>query len=446
MKEMVEIAVEKIKPNPANPRLDLGDLTELAASIRENGIMQNLTVVPDGDGYMAVIGHRRLAAAKLAGLETAPCQIKDMTPKEQMSIMLAENIQRNSLTPYEQAQGFQTYMDLGADISEIVEKTGFSESTVRHRLKLAELDQDVLKEKSGEQILMKDYIELEGIKDVELRNEALKNIGTSEFAYSVCRAKEEEKKRTVREELIKKLDAFAMRKTHEEIDAINLKGTKYTCCKSIFLSEAEHFEVPEDTEDKTYYYVITGTDYPIAALYCESDEPKEVEIKLSPEHEAQIKAQAEIEGILKMMYKIRGDFIRNLTEAQCKEKITDVICGAAILNETAWMELEIYEALEEVCQLHEISDDIEEAAQQITKAIKGREHKVLVSAIYYAANPSEYARMTDWHGRYSKNESFAGIYRFIKALGYEMSDTEIRILDGTHPAYYKETEHSEVQG
>lgn len=200
MKQIVEIDVNDIRENPDNPRTDLGDLSELTQSIKESGVMQNLTVVPgdgseDGSGYTAVIGHRRLAAAKIAGLKTVPCYVVDLTPKEQISMMLAENIQRNNLTPFEQAQGFQLFMDLGADLKEIIRRTGLSESTVRHRLKLTELDQDVLKEKSGQQIFMKDYIRLEEIKDPELRNEAFKKIGESDFGYAVERAKETIEKR-----------------------------------------------------------------------------------------------------------------------------------------------------------------------------------------------------------------------------------------------------------
>ena len=83
--KLIEIGLKKSKKIPRIRRADLGDLTELAESIKKNGVMQNLTVVEDGDGHMAVIGHRRLAAAKLAGLKTVPCQVEDLTPKEQMS-------------------------------------------------------------------------------------------------------------------------------------------------------------------------------------------------------------------------------------------------------------------------------------------------------------------------------------------------------------------------
>ena len=74
---LTEIKIEKLYPHPQNPRKDIGDISELAESIKNQGIFQNLTVikggagVPEGeDGYTVIIGHRRLAASKLAGLET----------------------------------------------------------------------------------------------------------------------------------------------------------------------------------------------------------------------------------------------------------------------------------------------------------------------------------------------------------------------------------------
>lgn len=77
VKGIVTIGLEHIHPHPDNPRKDLGDLTELAESIKKNGIMQNLTVIPkEGEPgeYITIIGHRRSAAAKLAGVTEAPCR------------------------------------------------------------------------------------------------------------------------------------------------------------------------------------------------------------------------------------------------------------------------------------------------------------------------------------------------------------------------------------
>lgn len=145
------IAIERIHPHPDNPRKDLGDLTELAESIKANGVLQNLTVVPDEANnpatlYTAIIGHRRLAAATLAGLTELPCAVVKMTPAEQVKTMLMENMQRADLTVYEQAQGFQMMLDLGGTIQTVAQDTGFSEATVRRRVKMMELDQEQVPE------------------------------------------------------------------------------------------------------------------------------------------------------------------------------------------------------------------------------------------------------------------------------------------------------------
>ena len=134
---MIEmIPIGELMHHPENPRLDLGDLTELTESIRQNGVMQNLTVVPsetEKDRYLVVIGNRRMEAAKAAGLTELPCVVSFMNHKDQIATMLMENMQRADLTVYEQAQGFQMMMDLGFMPEEIEKKTGFSETTVRRR-------------------------------------------------------------------------------------------------------------------------------------------------------------------------------------------------------------------------------------------------------------------------------------------------------------------------
>lgn len=182
VKGIVTIGLEHIHPHPDNPRKDLGDLTELAESIKKNGIMQNLTVIPkEGEPgeYITIIGHRRSAAAKLAGVTEAPCRvIEGMTDKEQMSTMLEENMQRNDLTIWEQAQGFQMMLDLGETEDTIAEKTGFSKKTIRHRLNIAKLDSKTLMEKErqdGYQLSLTDLYELEKIKDVKTRDKILKD-------------------------------------------------------------------------------------------------------------------------------------------------------------------------------------------------------------------------------------------------------------------------------
>lgn len=172
-----------LHPHPENPRKDLGDLEELRESIRENGIMQNLTVVPDwdDDGYKILIGHRRFAASE-GIIDLLPCVIvPDLSPREQVGIMLAENMQRSDLTFIEQAHGFQLMMDLGDTVENISKKTGFSKQTIKHRLEISKLDKGAIEEaQKNYQLSISDFIELEKVKDLEERNRILEESMNSE--------------------------------------------------------------------------------------------------------------------------------------------------------------------------------------------------------------------------------------------------------------------------
>lgn len=249
--EIVMINVQNILPHPDNPRKELGDLTELAASIRENGILQNLTVVPNElCTYTAVIGHRRLAAAKLAEIDEVPCIISDMDYKTQVSTMLLENMQRSDLTVYEQAQGFQMMLDLGETISGIVEKTGFSESTVRHRIKLTELDQELLAEKAAENINITDLIKIEEIKDPERKNTLLKAIGTNDFNWKYNQFKNEEKAEKAKEYILENIKEYA--KPKEEATGTFKYKTYVSYASEDKIIEERIKQIRESDEDLYY--------------------------------------------------------------------------------------------------------------------------------------------------------------------------------------------------
>ncbi len=144
-----DLPVEDLHPNPNNPRRQVGDVADLEASIRSQGIKQPLLVTPTGetdiDGhaqYRVVIGHRRLAAAKQAGLESVPAIIERMDARREREVMLVENSQRSDLTPIEEADGYQGLLDLGVGVKEMAEKTGRSDRFVRRRLKIARIPQE----------------------------------------------------------------------------------------------------------------------------------------------------------------------------------------------------------------------------------------------------------------------------------------------------------------
>lgn len=230
---ITNINAKLIHQHPDNPRKDLGDLTELSESIKKKGIMQNLTVVPghwDEDkthheeGYTLIIGHRRFAAGKMAGVTMYPCRIvQDMSYKDQVGTMLEENMQRIDLTPLEQAEGFQMMLDLGDTEEQIAEKTGFSRTTVRRRLEIAKLDPDLVKEKTDEngayQLTLKDLAELSRIEDIETRNRILKDATDSrQIQWKVSAEIKNAEKESNKKIIIELLTAAGIKKATKEIE------------------------------------------------------------------------------------------------------------------------------------------------------------------------------------------------------------------------------------
>jgi ParB family chromosome partitioning protein len=142
------IAIDHVEPNPHQPRVDVGDLTELEASIREKGILEPLLVKPLELGrYMIISGERRYRAAKLAGLREIPCIEMDVDEATIAEIALIENLQRKDLTPFEEAEGLNALVErFGYTHQEIAQRIGKSRTTVTEALSIATLPEDIREE------------------------------------------------------------------------------------------------------------------------------------------------------------------------------------------------------------------------------------------------------------------------------------------------------------
>jgi ParB family chromosome partitioning protein len=146
------VPVSLIRPGPHNPRRDLGDLDGLVASIRAVGILEPLVVERyegplNVEPYLLLAGHRRLAAAKLAGLVEVPCIVRATasTPALRLEMALVENLQREGLAPLDEADGYRELVKLGLSQRAIAERVGCSQSHVSKRLTLLELPSHVQK-------------------------------------------------------------------------------------------------------------------------------------------------------------------------------------------------------------------------------------------------------------------------------------------------------------
>jgi ParB family chromosome partitioning protein len=143
----VSIKISEIEPNRDQPRkeFDSEALAELAESISQHGVLQPLLLRPlVSGGYRIVAGERRWRASRMAGLSEVPAVIREMTDAEEMLFALIENLQREDLTPLEEARGYRTLIESQDFTQEEVSKTvGKSRPAVTNALRLLNLPEDI---------------------------------------------------------------------------------------------------------------------------------------------------------------------------------------------------------------------------------------------------------------------------------------------------------------
>src|SRR6267378_3397055 len=140
------IAVDKLDPNPEQPRVEFGDLSELTASIAEKGVLEPLLVKPMRlvGRWLIIAGERRWRAAQMAGLKEVPCVEMEVDEGTVAEIALIENMQRKDLTVWEEADGLLSLCDrFGYTHEEVARKVGKSRSTVTEALSIAAIPKDV---------------------------------------------------------------------------------------------------------------------------------------------------------------------------------------------------------------------------------------------------------------------------------------------------------------
>lgn len=414
---LTEIKINELYPHPQNPRKDIGDISELAESIKSQGIFQNLTVIKGGagvpqgaDGYTVIIGHRRLAAAKLAGLETLPCSVAEMDEKEQIATMLLENMQRSDLTYYEQAQGFQMMLDLGETQTSIAEKTGFSPATVSRRLQLTKLDQDKLKEVStGRQISLNDLESLNKIESLDKRNELLDKIGTSNFEWAVKSAIDSEKTKKKENAWRKVLLGAGL----TEID--NHWDSKYTYCNRNSISCETNPDEYTRADDEQYFRISYGS------VYFRKDKPT-VEAdnsadKSRKEQEIVNQKREELKAASKRAYELRKEFAEGISNTVAKKHFVDIVTFAfysgAMWGTSYIDDDDILKLLNLEWQFDEDENSFVNYAD-VEEVVKKQPEKLLWMLVYESNGDSERETYHEyWECKHKENAELSALYDFL---------------------------------
>ncbi len=141
-----EIETDIIDPNPRQPRqyFDDSDISELAQSLKEYGVIQPLVVIKKGERYELIAGERRLRAAKMADLKKVPVVVRDYDEQKKLEIALVENIQRSDLNPIEKAMAYRQLMDdFNLTVEETARRLGKSRPQVSNTMRLMSLPEEI---------------------------------------------------------------------------------------------------------------------------------------------------------------------------------------------------------------------------------------------------------------------------------------------------------------
>lgn len=457
---IVMIRTELLMHHPENPRKTIGDITELAESMKKNGVMQNLTVIPavpkeqdynpqvpveefekdpnnEHHRYLVLIGNRRMEGAKSAGVEMVPCRIVTNMPlRQQLGIMLEENMQRSDLTIYEQAQGFQMMLDLGETEETIAAKTGFGKTTIRHRLNIAKLDQRTLKAKEKEdgfQMQIKDLIELEKVKNIKTRNKILKEATSSKDLVRRALQEAQQEKRMEHAKAIKVL--LDNRGIKEEPAAHNnLYGGTWEIVKEIDLDEEppKKLRIGDDGE------LFWANKWRGLAIIKKKTGKKE-ERKLSDweiEQKERDKLKKQVKDIVKVMVKDITAFVKDIIDGKVdpvkQDESLPALWKAMVASET-YVSAGALLSYVVGKDKWEITQEEKETALPL---IEGMD--VVQQMLILLPNAVKGTELADWSGYYKPEAGakMAAVHDALALYGFDWTDPEhAKITDGTSELY-----------
>ncbi len=169
--------VAELRVDPLNPRGPLSDddpkVLELVESIKLHGLLTPLLVTPD---RLVVDGHRRFAAARLAGAVMVPTTVRPLSETERLELQLVANLQREDLTPLQEARAFRRLVDAGSTAADVARRLGLSPRRVRDRLGLLELDEETAARVDRGELPLGAVDVLAGVEDLDERRELAEGI------------------------------------------------------------------------------------------------------------------------------------------------------------------------------------------------------------------------------------------------------------------------------
>ena len=208
---VMNVPLEEIIPNRYQPRLefDIKGLEDLASSIRTYGVTQPILVRKRDNGYELVAGERRLRASKIAGMDTIPVMVKELTDKESLEIALIENIQRADLSILEEAEAYKRLRDeFGLTQEDVAYRVGKSRSLVANTLRLLELPTEIRESIRKKEISASHARTILGLESNEERIKLWQSILNEKLNVRQVEIKVNERSNNLKKSKNKNLDKF----------------------------------------------------------------------------------------------------------------------------------------------------------------------------------------------------------------------------------------------
>lgn len=419
MERIIDIPTFRIKGHPENPRKDVGDVTELAASIRESGILQPLTVVEivQDTEYVCVIGHLRLAAAKKLNLENVTCIIVEMSHEKQIATMIAENMQRADLTIPEQVGAVQLMLDLGENLESVAKMTGLAKATVKKRAKIAELtDNETLTKAWAAGVTLLQIEQIARIENPERRAKVWEQAGEKYFDRIIANAINDE----YTEHFVTRMRILLQQAGARELNDGEDIGYRW-------INNIRKWEEPKDAEEikrylnpgaDAYAYKVTFGTIGIYAYYKNDEKPD------TPQNEY-AKWRTKMSNAQEVFRRREQDFIERAAKRQESdfkkplEYYLQTVLDEIKKNDRIWC-------------LSELKEAFDNAETQIGKLF------ILCAGNIRPATIFNYD-METYPDRLREQMQLLAL---LKAEGYEPMPLEMAFFDGTHPIYAERPERN----
>lgn len=443
--EMLPIA--QVRPAAHNIRLDVGDVTELADSIKGQGIIQPLTVAPhpelEGD-YILIAGHRRLAAAKKAGLDVVPCVINRIltTRDKQVQAMLVENLQRADITPVEEANAYQYLLDLpGYTVQSIAKDTGRSQKTVRERVKLTKLTDSAKAGIDGGQVTLERALVLADFAGDEEATQALEKVVASASANSW---EYEVKRQIKRREWVQR-----MPKVQADLEAAGIRildrpeGPShsweyqliYTPSELTYGQRAElgHYAIVDESSIDEYYCV--------DGVLWLKDRVQAEPAEKTPEEVAADQLRADLNQGLQLMKEVRDEHLRATIKAATEDQGKAALVHL-IMQRAPYIGLHTVARAAEITYAYGEDEDDAAALQQVAGLLTCLPLPRLALVLHFlmVQQENELSQLTGWSGAHYMRSARVWIDSLAPVYGYELSDVEKQAIEYHQPKAQPEGE------